>query len=201
MTPLNILALVVYIFSCLVTGTQNMARDTIALIPSASPTRPAQSSATADQKGHSKHVNDFYKAYGWLKPGTTVPDKDLPRAIRKIQKVLKEPVDGVFSDKMMDIMTKPRCGVEEPYNATAAEATPDLHKRYVLWGSKWAKTALTWRFVSYSNDLSQAQQQSTLRSVLHYCKSQDNMSPATHLRQSRGPQAKPHPHCSTHNPY
>jgi hypothetical protein len=94
-----------------------------------------------------------------------VPDKELPRAIRKIQKVLKEPVTGIFSDKMMDIMTKPRCGTEEPYNETAANEPAGLHKRYVIWGSKWAKTSLTWRFVNYSSDLPAAQQQSTLRYV------------------------------------
>jgi hypothetical protein len=166
MTPLTLLVLFGCISSCFATGARNFARVNNAIIPSVSPTRPAQPSATADQKRHSKHVNDFYKAYGWLKPNTTVAEKDLPRAIRKIQKALKEPVDGVFSDKMMDIMTKPRCGVEEPYNATSAEAPPDLHKRYVLWGSKWPKSSLTWRFASYSNDVSQAVQQSIVRSVL-----------------------------------
>ena len=165
MTPNLLLLLLGCICFTSAAGHRNIARDTIALIPSASPTRVPPPAATTDQKRHSKHVNDFYKLYGWLKPGTTVPDKELPKAIRKIQKVLKEPVDGVFSDKMMDIMTKPRCGVEEPYNATSAEAPPELHKRYVLWGSKWAKTTLTWRFMSYSNDLSQAQQQSTVRLV------------------------------------
>jgi len=165
MTPLIFLVVFGCISSYFATGTPHIARDNIAIIPSVSPTRPTQPSATADQKRHSEHVNDFYKAYGWLKPNTTVADKDLPRAIRKIQKALKEPVDGVFSDKMMNIMTKPRCGVEEPYNASAAEAPPDLHKRYVLWGSKWPMTTLTWRFVSYSNDVSQAVQQSTVRSV------------------------------------
>lgn len=146
---------------------RKFARDTIALIPSASPTRLPPPAATADQRKHSKHVNDFYKLYGWLKPNTTVPDQELPKAIRKIQKILKETVDGVFSDKMMDIMTKPRCGVEEPYNATSADAPAEVHKRYVLWGSKWAKTTLTWRFMSYSNDLPQAQQQQTIRLVKH----------------------------------
>jgi|TARA_R110002003_G_scaffold589_15_gene20671 hypothetical protein len=153
------------IVCCFATEHGIAARGTLALIPSASPTQAVPPSATADQKKHSKHVNDFYKLYGWLKPNTTVLDKDLPKAIRKIQKVLEEPVTGVFSDKMMDIMTKPRCGTEQPYNETDAKAPPALHKRFVLWGSKWSKTTITWRFASYSADLSAAQQQSTIRSV------------------------------------
>ncbi|KAF2831136.1 hypothetical protein CC86DRAFT_378039 [Ophiobolus disseminans] len=162
MTPFALLLLLGYISVSVAASHRNVARGTIALIPSASPTRVIPPAATADQKRHSKHVNDFYKLYGWLKPNTTIQDLELPKAIRKIQKALKEPVDGVFSDKMMDIMTKPRCGVEEPYNVTAAEAPADVHKRYVLWGSKWSKTTLTWRFTSYTNDISQGQQQSTV---------------------------------------
>ncbi|KAH5319569.1 hypothetical protein HBI12_113460 [Parastagonospora nodorum] len=141
---------------------RNIGRGNIAIIPSASPTKPSLPSATLDQKQHSKHVNDFYKLYGWLRPNTIVPDEDLTKAIRKIQRVLDEPVDGIFSDKMMDIMTKPRCGTDQPYNATAAEAPAGLHRRYVVWGSKWAKSTVTWRFDSYSSDLPQAQQQSTV---------------------------------------
>jgi hypothetical protein len=166
MVSLKLLVLLASVQSSLAGHHRNLARGTISIIPSASPIQPIQPSAIPDQKKHSKHVNDFYKLYGWLKPDTTVPDKDLPKAIRKIQKVLEEPVTGVFSDRMMNIMTKPRCGTEQPYNETAAKAPPDLHKRYVMWGSKWPKTTLTWRFISYSADLSAAQQQSTLRCVL-----------------------------------
>jgi hypothetical protein len=165
MAPFRLLLLFGSI-SCSLAGLhRNVARDGIALIPSASPIKAMLPSPAPDQRKHSKHVNDFYKLYGWLKPNTTVPDKDLPKAIRKIQKALEEPEDGVFSDKMMDIMTKPRCGTEQPYNETAAMAPTGLHKRYVVWGSKWAKTTVTWRFESYSSDLSAAQQQSTLRYV------------------------------------
>jgi len=163
MIPLSLLLLLGSISCSLASPNRNIGRENIAIIPSASPSKPSLPSATPDQKQHSKHVNDFYKLYGWLRPNTTVPDKDLPDAIRKIQKVLEEPVDGIFSDKMMDIMTKPRCGTEQPYNETAAEAPTGLHKRYVVWGSKWAKSTITWRFESYSSDLPQAQQQLTVR--------------------------------------
>jgi hypothetical protein len=165
MVQVKLLLLLGSITHTIARGHRNVARDTIAIIPSASPTQSVQPTAIPDQQRHSKHVNDFYKLYGWLKPNTSVPDKELPKAIRKIQKVLEEPVTGVFSDRMMDIMTKPRCGTEQAYNETAAKAPGDLHKRYVIWGSKWAKTTITWRFVSYSTDLSAAQQRTTIRYV------------------------------------
>jgi hypothetical protein len=167
MVPLKLILLLGSIPSSLAGSHRNVARGTIAIIPSASPTQSVQPTVTPDQKKHSKHVNDFYRLYGWLKPNTTVPDKELPRAIRKIQKVLEEPVTGIFSDKMMDIMTKPRCGTEQAYNETAASAPAELHKRYVLWGPKWAKATLTWRFINYSSDVPTSQQQSTIRCVHH----------------------------------
>jgi hypothetical protein len=166
MVPLKLLLFLASIPSCLAGSRRYTARDNIAIIPSASSTRPVQPTATPDQKKHSKHVNDFYKLYGWLKPNTSVPDRELPKAIRKIQKVLEEPVTGIFSDKMVEIMTKPRCGTEQPYNETAANAPAELRKRYVLWGSRWSKSTLTWRIINYSSDISVAQQQSTIRSVL-----------------------------------
>lgn len=163
----NFMLLLGIVICCSALDHRNVARRTVALIPSVSPTQPAIPLATieAESKKHSKHVNDFYKLYGWLKPGTSVPEPELPKAIRKIQKVLKEPVTGVFSDKMTSIMNSPRCGTEQPYNETAAKAPVDLHKRYVVWGPKWTKTSLTWKFISYSSDLSAARQQSTIRSV------------------------------------
>jgi hypothetical protein len=163
MISVKLLLLLGAIPCALAASPRYIARGTIAIIPSASPTQSLQPTATPDQRQHSKHVNDFYKLYGWLKPNTSVPDKELPKAIRKIQKVLEEPVTGIFSDKMMDIMTKPRCGTEQPYNESAAVAPADLHKRYVVWGSKWSSKTLTWRFISYTSDISVAQQQSTIR--------------------------------------
>ncbi|KAF2847849.1 hypothetical protein T440DRAFT_520513 [Plenodomus tracheiphilus IPT5] len=135
------------------------------MIPSASGTHMTpdpSSTPIPDQRQHSKHIHDFYKLYGWLKPGTQIPDSDLPSAIRKIQRVLKEPVTGKFSDRMMSIMTGPRCGTEQPYNQTDAETPLEHHARYVLWGPKWAKTTVTWKFLSYSNDVSTAVQQATV---------------------------------------
>ncbi len=154
------------ICSCIASPQRHVARGSTALIPSATSALPSSTLAPTpaiDQRQHSKHVNDFYKLYGWLKPGASVPESELPKAIRKIQRKLKEPVTGAFSEKMKKMMSGPRCGTEQPYNATDAEDTSDIEGRYVLWGPKWTKTTLTWRFDSYSSDLSTARQQSTIR--------------------------------------
>lgn len=151
---------------CLAAPHYNVARGTTSLIPTSSLAASAPTPTKvpdADQKIHSKHVNDFYKLYGWLKPGTSIPDRDLSRAIRKIQIKLKEPVTGVFSDRMMELMNGPRCGTEQPYNSIEAEENQSLGSRYVLWGPKWAKNTLTWRFENYSSDLNTARQQATIR--------------------------------------
>lgn len=151
---------------CLAVPHHNVARGTTSLIqtsPLVVPTSTPTNVPDSDQKIHSKHVNDFYKLYGWLKPGTSIPDKDLSKAIRKIQRKLKEPVTGVFSNKMMNMMNGPRCGTEQQYNSTEAEGHRDLNRRYVLWGPKWAKNTLTWRFENYSSDLATTKQQATIR--------------------------------------
>ncbi|KAF1946290.1 hypothetical protein EJ02DRAFT_394492 [Clathrospora elynae] len=151
--------------TCFASPHQYIVRGTTSLIPSATPTQPlATETATpeVDQRKHSKHVNDFYKLYGWLKPGASVPDSDLPKAIRKIQRKLKGPVTGTFSDKMMTMMSGPRCGTEQPYNMTDADDASEMHRRYVLWGPKWVQTTLTWRFDSYTSDLPTSRQQSTI---------------------------------------
>lgn len=87
-----------------------------------------------DPTRQSKHVHDFFKSFGWLKHDTSIKDRDMPAAIRKIQKMLHEPETGLYDERMEKVMSKPRCGTEQPYNETDAELggkTPQ--KRYVLW--------------------------------------------------------------------
>jgi hypothetical protein len=156
------------ISSCLAIPHHNIARGTASFIPTSTLSQPIETPTTIpsdDQKKHSKHVNDFYKLYGWLKPGTSVSDKDLPEAIRKIQRIMNEPVTGKLSEKMMSMMSGPRCGVEQPYVGTEAGEHRDSNGRYELLGPKWAQTTLTWRMKTYSNGLTRERQLEVIRSA------------------------------------
>lgn len=168
MVFLNGTLLLGLISCCLAVPHRNVGRATTSLIPTSSLSAPTGTPTRApkiDQKRYSNHVNDFYKLYGWLKPGTSVPDSDLPEAIRKIQAKLKEPVTGEFSEKMLAMMEGPRCGTEQQYVGTGTGEGQESKERYALWGPKWAKMTLTWRIDRYTNDLSQERQLSTIGSV------------------------------------
>lgn len=131
----------------------------ISQIPSASPT--PDPSWRHNRTRQAKHIHDFFKLFGWLRRNDTIQDDDLPAAIRKIQKVLREPETGVYDDRMEEVMSKPRCGTFQPYNETDAKS--NMHKRYVLWGPKWDHTTITYRFINYTADLVSDRQRSIVR--------------------------------------
>jgi hypothetical protein len=135
----------------------------VAQIPSATPTLdPTWRHDRARQK---KHVHDFFRLFGWLRSNETIQDRDIPAAIRKIQRILRAPETGVYDERMEMVMSRPRCGTNQPYNATDAER-PDRsgkkHRRYVLWGPKWNHRTVTYRFHNYTADLGSEKQRSIL---------------------------------------
>lgn len=154
------------ISGCLAHSVNNdlVARGT-SIIPSASPspTPDASSSWKNDKRRQWKHIHEFFKAYGWLKHNATIPDQDLPKAIRKIQKVLREPETGEYTERLEYVMSRPRCGTVQPYNETDANADSSLHSRYVLWGPKWDHTTITYRFLNYTAALPAEQQRNIVR--------------------------------------
>ena len=87
----------------------------------------------------------------------------MPAAIKKIQRVLREPETGVYDERMERVMSRPQCGTVQQYNASDAMDNSTLQSRYVLWGPKWDRTSLTYRFVNYTSDLSVAKQQAIVR--------------------------------------
>ncbi len=161
------LCLIGLISVCSASNHRKAARGRIGLIPSVSPAVPAVPAATAQaiSKKQSKHIHEFFQLFGWLRPGTSIPDTDLPKAVRKIQRAMKEPVTGVLSNTMLDIMNRPRCGTEQPYNDTDSKTVTGIQKRYVIWGAKWQQSTITWKFANYTSDVSPSTQRSTARSV------------------------------------
>ncbi|KAF2261846.1 hypothetical protein CC78DRAFT_583209 [Lojkania enalia] len=143
----------------------------VSLIPSTSPTAsrtpaPDVSSWQYDKNRQSKHVHDFYKLFGWLKSGDTIRDFEMPRAIRKIQRILHEPETGVYDQKMETVMSRPKCGYVQPYNETDAMANETMSRRYVLWGPKWDRTTITYRFINYTSDIPQDRQRTLVSEAL-----------------------------------
>jgi hypothetical protein len=155
------------ISSCLPTSTSDDVgiAATISQIPSAIPTTDP-GSWRHNRTRQSKHVHEFFKSFGWLRHNNdTIRDADMPAAIRKIQRVLHEPQTGTYDEHMDEVMSQPRCGAIQQYNATDANLTDKetIHARYVLWGPKWDHTAITYRFTNYTADFPSDRQRSLIR--------------------------------------
>ncbi|KAF2013533.1 hypothetical protein BU24DRAFT_452403 [Aaosphaeria arxii CBS 175.79] len=141
--------------------TEKILARTLAVIPSSSPT--LDPTWRQNRTRQAKHIHDFFKLFGWLRRNDTIRDPDMPRAIRKIQRVLREPETGVYDERMETVMSRPQCATVQPYNESDAIVdNSTMHKRYVLWGPKWDRTALTYRFVNYTADLSQDRQRAII---------------------------------------
>lgn len=133
-------------------------------IPSATPT--LDPSWRHNRTRQTKHVHDFFRLFGWLRTNETIQDRDIPAAIRKIQKILRAPETGVYDERMEAVMSRPRCDTMQPYNATDAKNRGSKkRKRYVLWGPKWLHPTVTYRFVNYTAEVAQDRQRSVLRLV------------------------------------
>lgn len=150
---------------------ENVAARTISQIPSSLPT--IDPSWRHNRTRQRKHIHDFFQLFGWIRHNESIPDDALPAAIRKVQKVLREPETGVYDERMETVMSRPRCGTIQPYNETdAAISNGTMHKRFVLWGPKWDHTTITYRFVNYTTDLTSERQRSIVRSAnISHCQS------------------------------
>jgi hypothetical protein len=112
-------------------------------------------------------VHDFFRLFGWLRTNETIPDREIAAAIRKIQRILRAPETGVYDERMEAVMSRPRCGTVQPYNATdASKNRPSKkNKRYVLWGPKWHHQTITYRFINYTAEVAADKQRTVLRLV------------------------------------
>lgn len=147
---------------------QAPAKSTTAVsqIPSALPT--LDPNWRTNRTRQHQHVHDFFQLFGWLRPDDTIKESDLPAAIRKVQRVLREPETGIYDERMERVLSRPRCGTTPLAPNTQPPPGPKEHrKRYVLWGPKWATNVVTYRFLNYSPDLSSDRQRSLLRLYIH----------------------------------
>ena len=140
---------------------RRVAAQTVSQIPSAVPTLDPSWQNRDKQR---KRVHDFFRLFGWVKRNNTIHDNQMPSAIRKIQRVLRVPETGVYTEKLERVMSRPRCGTEAAYNESDA-SMPDggIHKRYVLWGPKWNRNPITYRFINYTPDIPENEQRSLIR--------------------------------------
>lgn len=124
--------------------------------------RQATTAESLDSSGKPK---EEVKAMGSLV--VLDPQLDRTEAIREFQNKWNLTVTGELDSATLELMSKPRCGVPD---VISSEDTLPLRrtKRYALQGGKWAKTDLTYSFISYTPDLPRDQIRSSIRKAFDY---------------------------------
>jgi len=78
------------------------------------------------------------------------------QAIRDFQAMANIDVTGTLTNETMQMMKVPRCGVPDSHEYSAGTIN-SRRKRYVTEGGRWSRKDLTYRFRSYTTDMSQQQ--------------------------------------------
>ena len=93
--------------------------------------------------------------YGYIqapntKTGQIRPRQDLVRALKQFQRFANIAVTGTFDDATKKKMQQPRCGLPD---VIGSSDNARRKRRYALQGSKWSKSALTYSFENFGDDL------------------------------------------------
>ncbi|XP_070569780.1 matrilysin-like [Ptychodera flava] len=121
---------------------------------------------------------NYLMSFGYLQPNTTHGDDEMRDAVMNFQRMANLEMTGDVNNATMQMMEKPRCGVEDMIgSAVNGTNTNDTYnttfmprlKRYALSSVKWSKTDLTYKFVSFTKDLSIADQKAAIeRAFKHW---------------------------------
>lgn len=74
--------------------------------------------------------------------------REIERAIKLMQKYAHLPQTGRMDQRTMDIMKSPRCGVPDVKSSTT-KYRRSITKRFAVYGSKWDKSPITWKYVYF----------------------------------------------------
>ncbi|XP_070569982.1 matrilysin-like [Ptychodera flava] len=121
---------------------------------------------------------NYLMSFGYLQPSGAHGDDEMRDAVMNFQRMANLEMTGDVNNATMQMMEKPRCGVEDMIgSAVMGTNTNDTYntkfmprlKRYALSGMKWSKTDLTYKFVSFTKDLSIADQKAAIeRAFKHW---------------------------------
>jgi len=95
------------------------------------------------------------------------PDS-VKQALKEFQSFYGLNETGRLDKPTVTLMQQPRCGVPDVIKPSLRpkHLKNEPHKRYVLLGTKWHKSDITYKFNSFTSDLSQAQQRKTIAAAL-----------------------------------
>ncbi|XP_070554810.1 matrix metalloproteinase-19-like [Ptychodera flava] len=124
------------------------------------------------------NATNYLMSFGYLQPSGENGDGEMRDAVMNFQRMANLEMTGDLNDATMQMMEKPRCGVEDMIgSAVMGTNTNDTDntkfmprlKRYALSSVKWSKTDLTYKYVSFTEDLSIADQKAAIeRAFKHW---------------------------------
>jgi len=96
----------------------------------------------------------YFMQYGYVEPQQwrssllteSQYNRFVSKAVREFQAFANLNITGELDRETVELMERPRCGVED---IIGDGATARRRKRYVLQGSRWEKSSLTWRVSKY----------------------------------------------------
>jgi hypothetical protein len=107
-------------------------------------------------------------------------DEAIEEGVLLFQKAFGLPMTGAVDEATLEAMKKPRCSFPDFY--TSADAAAGSFN-FSLHGSKWSKTALTYRFSNYTSDISSTSSTSAITEAMF---DWVNVSPLTFSQVSSG---------------
>uniref|UniRef100_A0A5S6QCT6 ZnMc domain-containing protein n=1 Tax=Trichuris muris TaxID=70415 RepID=A0A5S6QCT6_TRIMR len=108
--------------------------------------------SNVDLKATYKAAHRYLKRYGYLNVDAdgSVTDEQFTEALRLFQKVASLPVTGVLCARTIEKMLQPRCHEADLEPSDDGKAKKSRRKRYVVEGSYWSSSNLTYSISRYS---------------------------------------------------
>nr|XP_057911609.1 matrix metalloproteinase-19 isoform X1 [Doryrhamphus excisus] len=105
----------------------------------------------------------YLKEYGYLNEPTDPQDpnhlEEVIEALRVFQRVNDLPSSGELDEATLEMMRKPRCGLEDNFNKK--------HHKYRVIG-RWRKKTLTYRIYNYTPDMKKTQVKTAIHEAFKY---------------------------------
>ncbi|XP_070555497.1 matrix metalloproteinase-19-like [Ptychodera flava] len=118
----------------------------------------------------------YLSKYGYLKNTRSPSSLEMKESVMNFQRMANLEMTGELDSATMRHMQMPRCGVEDMIgsavmgtnlnNSKSRFMPHSRQRRYTLAGSKWSKNDLTYRYVSYTSDMSRSEQRAAISRAL-----------------------------------